>query len=186
MSNTKKLTTSAILVALSVVLVLFSKLIPAPWLQGGSVTIASMVPIIIISLLFGTKWGLISGFVFSVIQMMTGFYAPPARTFTSFFLAIFLDYIAAFSVLGTANLFFSLFKKKIYSISLAGFIVTVIRYICHIIAGVLVWNVYAGENQSVLVYSIVYNGSYMIPEIIITTITLAILSKFLYKKIQLN
>ena len=68
MSKTKKLTTSALLVALSTVLMFVSKMIPAPWLQGGSVTIASMVPIIVISIIFDVKWGLLSGFVFSLIS----------------------------------------------------------------------------------------------------------------------
>ena len=55
MNTTKKLTTSALLVALATVLMWVSKLIPAPWLQGGSVTIASMVPIIAVGIMFGTK-----------------------------------------------------------------------------------------------------------------------------------
>ena len=62
MKKTKKLVFSAIMIALSAVLVIVSKLIPSVWLQGGSVTLASMVPIISVSLVIGTKWGLLSGF----------------------------------------------------------------------------------------------------------------------------
>ncbi len=183
MTKTKKLTTSAMLTALSVVLVFISKLIPAPWLQGGSITIASMVPIIVISLVIDTKWGLLSGFVFSLIQMMTGFYPPPAQNFISFFLVVMLDYILAFSLLGSAGFFYKLFGRKKWAIPLSGFIVTSIRYLCHIASGILIWHTYAGE-QTVLAYAVTYNGSYMIPEIIITTIVLGILSGFITKEIR--
>ncbi len=175
MSKTKKITLCAVLIALSFALVLVSKLIPAPWLQGGSVTIASMVPIILASLILGTKWGLACGFVFSLIQMMTGFYPPPTQNFINFIAVIFLDYVGAFSVLGLANLFVRLMGSKPWAIPLSGTIVTGLRFIMHILSGILIWGVYA-ENSSVLVYSITYNGSYMIPEMIITTIVLAVIA----------
>ena len=176
MSKTKKLTLSAMLVALSTVLMLLSKLIPAPWLQGGSVTLASMTPIIAISLILGFKWGLVSAFVFSLIQMMTGFYPPPTQDFISFLLVIMLDYVIAFSVLGLSGVFHSMFKKKLWAIPICGFIVCMLRYLCHILSGILIWHVYAGE-QTVLAYSLTYNGSYMIPEAIITTVALIFLAK---------
>ncbi|MDD4690390.1 MAG: energy-coupled thiamine transporter ThiT, partial [Eubacteriales bacterium] len=50
-----------------------------------------------------------------------------------------------------------------------------LRYVCHILSGVIIWGVYAEEGQSVLAYSIIYNGTYMIPEIIITTIVTALM-----------
>ena len=178
MSKSKKLTLCAMLVALSFTLMLISKLIPAPWLQGGNITIASMVPIIAVSLLLGTKWGILSGFVFSLLQLITGFYPPPAQNFISFFLAVMLDYILAFSCLGLAHFFYSVSGKKKWAVGFSGFAVTIIRYICHILSGLVVWGVYAGDN-SVLVYSVVYNGTYMIPEIIITTVTLSFLSRWL-------
>lgn len=180
MTKTKKLTTCAMLIAFAVVLTLLSKLIPSlP--SGGSVTIASMVPIIVISIIFDVKWGLLSGFVFSLLQMMPvfgGFYPPPTQTFFNFFLVVMLDYIIAYGVLGLAGLFYKLFGKKLWAIPLSGLIVTGLRYVCHIMSGILIWGVYA-ENQTVLMYSLTYNGSYMIPEMIITTVTLGIISKFI-------
>ncbi len=181
MTKTKKLTLSAIMVALSTVLVIISKLIPAPWMQGGSITLASMVPIIAASIVIDLKWGLLTGIVFSIIQMMTGFYPPPTQDFLSFFLVIMLDYILAFGVLGLAGLFYRLMNKKVWAIPVSGVIVTFLRYVCHIISGILIWGVYAEEGQGVLAYSVTYNGSYMIPEIIITGVVLAILSKFIIK-----
>ena len=181
MSKTKKLTLSAVMVALSTVLVILSKLIPAPWMQGGSITLASMVPIIIASIVIDLKWGLLTGIVFSIIQMMTGFYPPPTQNFISFFLVVMLDYVVAFGVLGLAGLFYRLMNKKLWAIPVSGVIVTTLRYVCHILSGILIWGVYAEEGQTVLAYSVTYNGSYMIPEIIITGVVLSILSKFIIK-----
>ena len=174
--KTKKLTTCALLVATATVLVWLSKLIPAPWLQGGSVTLASAVPIIMVSLLFGVKWGLSSSLVFALIQMMTGFYPPPTQNFVDYLLVVMLDYILAFGVFGLA----CIFRKRSVRlfIPFSGLVVMVLRYICHIVSGMVIWGVYAGEGQSVLMYSLIYNGTYMLPEILITTSVLALLSGF--------
>ena len=179
MSKTKKLTISAIMVALATVLVILSKLIPAPWLQGGSITLASMVPIIATSIILGTKWGVICGFVFSLIQMMTGFYPPPTQTITYFILVVLLDYVIAFGVLGLAGMFYRMLGSKAWAVTVSGVLVTFLRYVCHIISGILIWGVYAEEGQGVLAYSITYNGSYMIPEIIITGVVLSLISKMI-------
>ena len=179
MNNTKKITTCALLIAASTVLAWLSKLIPSPWLQGGSVTLASSVPIIIASIMFGTKWGLTASVVYAVIQMMMGFYPPPTQTFVNYLLVVLLDYILAFGVYGLAGLFYK--KDKPITIPISGFIVMCLRYVCHILSGLLIWGVYA-EDQSIVAYSLGYNGSYMIPEIIITTVVLALLQKFISKK----
>ena len=175
MNTTKKLTTSALMVALATVLMLISKLIPAPWLQGGSVTVASMVPIIATGILFGSKWGICSAVSYAILQMMFGFYPPPTQTLWYFVLVVLLDYIFAFGVLGLSGVFYKLMGKKYFAIPLSAFIVTTLRYLCHIISGILIWGVYAEEGQSVLAYSLVYNGTYMIPEIIISTIVTALI-----------
>ena len=178
MSKTKKLTTCAILISLSTVLIFVSKMIPSlPW--GGSVTLCSMVPLILISLMLGLKWGLLSGMVFALIQMLTGFYPPPTQTFLDFTLVVVLDYLLAFGVLGIACVFDRLCGKKLWSIPLSGAIVTGLRYLCHILSGILIWGVYAEEGQTVLAYSLIYNGSYMIPEIFITTLALGVLAKWI-------
>ena len=184
MSTTKSITTSAILIALSTVLAFVSKVIPVQFLQGGSVTIASMVPIVVISLKLGTKWGLLSGITYGCIQMLMGFYPAPTPTFINMALVVLLDYIFAFGVLGLASLFYKLLGKKDFAIAVSGCIVTILRYICHIFSGVLIWGVYAEEGQTVLAYSLAYNGGYMIPEIIITTVVLALLTP-VFKKNKL-
>ena len=179
MSTTKKLTTSAILVALSVVLAVLSNVLPFQFLQGGSVTFASMVPIILISLIIDVKWGLLSGVVYGCIQMLMGFYPAPTPTFINMALVVLLDYIFAFGVLGLAGIVYKACGKKTWSVALSGFVVTLLRYICHIISGILIWGVYKEAGQTVLAYSLTYNGGYMIPEIIITTVVLALLTPLL-------
>ena len=183
MNTTKKITTSALLIALATVLMWVSKLIPAPWLQGGSITIASMVPIVMVGIMFGTKWGLCASVAYAVIQMIFGFYPPPTQNFLNFVLVIMFDYIIAFGVLGLSGMFYKLSGKKAFSAPLSAFIVTTLRYVCHILSGVLIWGVYAKEGQTVLAYSLIYNGSYMIPEIIITTIVTALICRMkMFKK----
>ena len=182
MTTTKKLTASALLVALATVLMFASKLIPAPWLQGGSITLASMVPIVLAGIMFGTKWGLCASLSFALIQMMSGFYPPPTQTFLNFVLVILLDYIIAFGALGLSGLFYKMTGKKSFSAPLSAFLVTLIRYLCHILSGILIWGVYAEEGQTVLAYSLIYNGSYMIPEIIITTVVTALICNMSFVK----
>lgn len=179
MKRTKKLTFCAMMTAMATVLMLLSKLIPSPWLQGGSVTIASAVPIIAASLIYGWKWGILTSLTYAIIQLITGFYPPPTQNLLSFILVIVFDYLFAFGILGIAGIFYK--KKKPFTIPLSGFIVTFLRYICHIISGILIWGVYKDASQTLIGYSIIYNGSYMIPEIIITTVTLAFLIKILQK-----
>lgn len=186
MTTTKKLTTGALLVALATVLMWVSKLIPAPWLQGGSITLASMVPIVIAGILFDTKWGLCVSLVYALIQMLFGFYPPPTQTFFYFVLVVLLDYLVAFGVLGLSGFFYQLFGKTKWAVPLCAFLVTVLRYICHIISGLLIWGVYAPEGQTVLAYSVIYNGSYMIPEIILTTVVTTLICKTNFMKQYLH
>lgn len=183
MKKTKKLTISAMLTALGLALIMVSKLLPAPWTQGGYITLGSMVPIILVSIIIDTKWGLLSGFVFSLIQMMTDFYLPPATTALSFFGVIMLDYVVAFTVLGLAGLFVRLMGNKPWAIPLSGTIVTGIRYAMHVLSGLLIWGAFA-DTDCIPLYALIYNGSYMVPEMIITTVVLALLTPKLTKKME--
>lgn len=170
---TKKLTTSAMMIALSAVLSLITVYKAA---YGGSVTAASMVPIILIGFIYGTKWGVMSGFVYALLQMLTGGIAPPpVQTFGMYALVILLDYVIAFTVLGLSGFFYSAFRKKRFSIPLSAAIVMLFRFICHFLSGILIWSVYAPEGMNIWVYSLLYNGGYMLPEIVISTIVLCML-----------
>ena len=89
-----------------------------------------------------------------------------------------------FTCLGLADIFVRLTKNKSWSVPLSGVIVTTIRYIMHIFSGILVWGAFV-ETKSVTIYSILYNGSYMLPEIIITTLALAFITPIMKKHLSI-
>lgn len=176
--KTKKLTLSAIMVALAFVLSMI-KIITLP--NEGSVTAASMVPIIVVSVMFDTKWGILTAFVFSLLQMVSGIPAPPVQNFGSYLLVVLFDYVIAFTVLGFAGTFYRKMGKTPVSLALSGGITVALRFLCHFFSGIIIWGVYAPEGQNPALYSLLYNGSYMGIELIITVAALALLSKFIIK-----
>jgi thiamine transporter len=144
--------------------------------QGGSVTLASMAPIVLVSYRHGIKWGLGAAFIYSLLQMILppGFIPPPAQTFIAFAAVVLLDYVIAFTVLGTASFFGKPFKNRALSGVIGAVAVTVLRLACHFLSGILVWSSYA-QGQPVWLYSLTYNGAYMLWEIIITAVVVAVL-----------
>jgi thiamine transporter len=104
-----------------------------------------------------------------------GFYPPPAQTFFAFAAVVLLDYVIAFTVLGTASFFGKPFKNRALSGVIGAVAVTVLRLVCHFLSGILVWSSYAPEGTPVWLYSLGYNGTYMLWEIIITAVVTAIL-----------
>ena len=95
--------------------------------------------------------------------MLTGgITPPPTQSILMYILVILLDYIIAFTVLGLSGFFFNLFKKKKIAIPLSGIIVMFMRFLCHFLSGILIWNVYAPEDMNIAIYSLVYNGFYML------------------------
>lgn len=176
MNKTKKITVCAMMAAVAFVLAWLSSVLPFKWAQGGSVTLASMVPIIVASIVTEWKWGLLTAVVYALLQMLLGgIPAPPVQNFTGYVLVISLDYIIAFGVLGLADVFFKMFKKKSAGIVFGAFMVCLLRFLCHLLSGVVIWGVYAPEGQSIWLYSLVYNGGYMLPETIITTVVTTLL-----------
>ncbi len=190
MTNSKKvdlhtLTESALMIALATVLSLI-KVYEAPF--GGSVTLLSMSPIIVLALRRGIKTGLAAGFVHSTIQLLLGLSSVAwVPDLTGKILCVLFDYTLPFTLLGLAG-GFSLFKftqstKKnaVLRAVLAVLLVGIIRYICHTVSGVVVWYSldlvwYADDpthivNQySAIPFSLIYNATYMTPEIIVTLI----------------
>jgi thiamine transporter len=162
----------ALLVALGSVLSLIK--IGAPY--GGSFTLASMAPIVLISYRHGIKWGLGSAFVYSLLQMLLppGFYPPPTKTLLNFAGVVLLDYVVAFTVLGAAAFIGKPLKNRALGGAVGAASVTFLRFVCHFVSGILIWGSYA-EGQPVWLYSLTYNGSYMLWEIIVTTAVTAIL-----------
>ena len=176
-TKTNCLTQCAVMIALAVVL---SKIEIPLWAQGGSLTLASMVPIILLSYRLGTKWGFAGALGYSLIQMMLGFsnvmYCP---TLGTQILCILLDYVIAYSCLGLASLLGKALNSKKGKILLGTALVCFIRFICHYISGIVLWGSYAPEGTPVWIYSLTYNGGYMLPESIITIVVMLALSKFI-------
>ena len=166
-ANLRALVESSLLVAIGFVL---SYVTPfrLPW--GGSVTPLSMLPILMIGIRHGLKWGLAGGFIYAGLQMLQQFYPPPTGTPQGYIAVVMLDYVIAFSVLGLSGLF----RGMRYGLLIAAPICLTLRFICHFVSGMIVWGIYA-DNMPVWLYSLTYNGSYMVPEIILTTIVSAVL-----------
>ena len=107
--------------------------------NGGSITLFSMVPFILVSFRHGVKWGLFTGFVNSLLQMLLGFYAPPAPGLLPLVGMILLDYVLAFSFLGLACVFAKPFKNKLVGVAVGSAAVCVLRFLCSFLSGVLIW-----------------------------------------------
>ena len=159
--NLRALVESSLLVAAGFVLS-YITLIKLP--QGGSVTPLSMLPILMIGLRHGLKWGLCGGFVYSCLQMLQEFWPPPSGTVLAYISVVLLDYILAFTILGLSGLFKNLRYGFIYAAPLCIFF----RFLCHFVSGIVIWaSAYAGDTPF-WIYSLIYNGSYMGLELVLT------------------
>lgn len=177
LKRTRILTECAIMIALSCVLSVIT-IFKMP--QGGGITAFSQVPIIVLSYRHGLKWGAFSGFVMSVFQMIAGISNfSYVKTVWAYIAVALLDYLVAFTVLGFGGMFKNKIKNQALSIGLGAGVVSVARLICHFLSGVTVWADYADGWQSVWVYSLAYNGSYMGVETAITVLGVVLLSAVL-------
>jgi len=181
-SKTLILAECAIMLGLATALS-FVKIIKMPW--GGSVTLLSMLPIALVSIRRGVKWGLPVAFLYAVIQfgMDLGDVLTWSLTPAVFVGMLFLDYLFAFSVLGLSGIY----RKKGFEGQLLGTVIAVtLRFAFHFLSGMVLWGSYAAEydwaNNSVPLYSLIYNGAYMFPEIIFTAIGAAIVIKTPFMK----
>ena len=135
---------------------------------GGTITV-SMLPIAYYSYRHGAAWGTGAGFVYSLLQMMLGFYIPPAKTWWALVLCVLLDYVIAFSIVGIADVFSKMLgKHRLAGYCVGAVAVCVIRFVSSFLSGVILWGEYAPEGMNVWVYSLIYNGSYMLPNTILT------------------
>ena len=183
--NVRKLTESAILIAVAVVLSVLIRIFPMPF--GGDITGASIVPLLIISYRYGIGWGTLSATVYGILQMMLLGFFGLAGTALDFAIVILFDYIVAFGVLGLAELFRKPFKgrdsffAKYFGYAFSCIIVMFLRFLCHFVSGVIVWSAIAPEvaesGMNPVIYSLVYNSAYMIPETIISCVIIVLLIK---------
>ena len=121
--------------------------------NGGSITPASMLPILAYAWAFGPTAGISAGVVYGCLQLIQGIYVVHPVQFA-------LDYILPFAFLG-----FAAFSKT--NLQLAIIIGSLARFLSHFASGIIFWGEYAPAGQPVVVYSLLYNGLYMLPETII-------------------
>lgn len=171
-TNTKAMVECALMIALGTVLAQI-KIFQMPY--GGSVTLVSSLPFILVSYRHGVKWGVMAGFTNGILQILTGWYAPPAGTIMAIITCVLLDYLLAFSCLGMASLFSKAIPNRTAGIFAGVSAVMVMRFLCSFLSGALLWGSYQSyyewaNGMSVWMYSFLYNSSYMLPELIITAI----------------
>lgn len=179
MSETRKLAECAVMLALATAL---SYITVYKLPMGGSITAFSQVPIIIIGYRHGYKWGLGTGFVYGLLQMLLqglGNFAYVSGI-VAYLILMLMDYFLAFTALGFGGALFSNSKLKApVAIGIGAAVGSAVRFVCHFISGVTIWADYAGGWQNVWIYSLTYNGSYMLAECIITVIGTAALAVLL-------
>lgn len=198
---------SAMLLTLGAVLELVSKFVIPEMPFGGQLTLASMLPMVLISYRYGVKWGLFSGVVYSLLQMGLGVKTVTAAFQADYFgdgvmilnaiIMVFLDYVLAYTLLGLGGVFRNKIKKPGISLMCGSLVALMARYVAHILSGYILfagwaewfftqdgfpaWGAKLVESVSPgvlgFLYSVVYNGMYMIPEIIITAVAALLIAR---------
>ena len=195
-NKTKRLTESAMLLALAVILEVVSKMFIPPMTLGGNLTIVHMLPVVLIAYRHGTKWGFVAAFAYSLIQTMLGMdsvsaaFLPGSDEYMGLnaITMVLLDYILAYTVLGIGGIFRDRIKAPGTALMCGSILALSARYACHIASGYILYSSWAewfftqdgfpawgaqlvstlDPNTLGFVYSVVYNGMFMIPEIILT------------------
>jgi len=208
MSNkTKRLTESAMLLAIAIVLELLAKMFIPEQTFGGQITLVSMLPVVLISYRHGLKWGFVASFTYALLEMalgaknvsaafLPGYFGDDAMI-TSALIMCLLDYLLAFTVLGLGGCFRNKLQKPGAALACGSLVALGARFVCHILSGYILFSAWAEyyftqegfpawgtqlvETLSPAglgwVYSIVYNGMYMIPEMIFTAVAAVLLSR---------
>ena len=206
-NKTKRITESAMLLAVAIVLELISKMFIPEMPFGGQITLVSMLPVVLISYQHGVKWGLISGVTYALLEMAIGAKTVAAAFQPGYFgdgtmivnalIMCLLDYVVAFTVLGLGGIFRDRVEKPATALMLGSLVALGARYLAHIASGYILfsgwaewfftqegfpaWGAQLVESLSPemlgLTYSAVYNGMYMVPELVITAVVAVLLAK---------
>ncbi len=171
--NARMLAVGAMCIALSSVLSnvkLFS--MPA----GGSVTAASMLPIMLFAFVYGPVPGLMVGVVHGLLQIVMGGYILNIWQ-------MLLEYPIAFGVLGLAGLTWKM-KNQPVGLMLGIVIGCAARWFCSTLAGVVFWGDFTNGTMAAVTYSIGYNASYMGPECIICVVLGLLMGKRLVTELR--
>ena len=154
------------------------------FINGGSLSIA-MLPIIVLTYRRGFIPGLICGFIVSIMQMLGGVYAV-AGSWYHVLLQILLDYLLTYPVVALCAIFVKAFystekQNKKYLFLILGVVVAgTAKFLCHFLAGVIFWSesiAWKSFEGLPVLYSLVYNGAYCLPNIILCAILLVLIYK---------
>ena len=175
-SRTYALTECALALALSFALS-YIKVIQLPF--EGAVTLLSMLPICLISIKHGVLWGLGTAFCYSWLQILQGGVFAWGLTPLMLFGSLVFDFFLAFTPLGLAGLFR---RRGTVGCVLGVAMVCAIRFLSHFLSGVILWaelDAFVAFGQEWIsrpgLYSLCYNGIYMLPETVFTTVGALIL-----------
>ena len=146
----------ALIVALSYVLAQF-RLFRMP--QGGSVTL-TMVPLLVLAFRRGAGPAVVAGLILGLLRLMDGYVLHV--------LQVVMDYPLPFALVGLAGFFP---KQPIVGLLVGG----LGRYASHVFSGAVFFGMYAPEGMNPWLYSLSYNASFFIPELIITGLVIRIL-----------
>ena len=206
-NKTKRLTESAMLLAVAIVLEVVSKMFIPEMPFGGQITLVSMLPVVLISYRHGVKWGLVSGMCYALLEMalgaktvaaafQPGYFGDEVMLLNAFIMCV-LDYLVAFTVLGLGGCFRNKIKNPGVGLMCGSLVALGARYVAHIASGYVLFagwaewfftqegfpawgaGLVASLSPEMLgfVYSVVYNGMYMLPEIVITGVVSLLLAK---------
>jgi thiamine transporter len=133
--------------------------------NGGSATLGSMVPILLIALFYGPEIGMLTGLLFGLIDFILGPYIMhPVQ--------VLFDYPLAFTALGLAGYF----RNKTKTHMTIGVVLAIAaRFMFHFISGIVFYGEYAQPGQSAAAYSFLYNLSYIGPEGVLCALVLILL-----------
>ena len=206
--KTKRITESAMLLAVAIVLELVSKMFIPEMPFGGQITLVSMLPVVLISYRHGVKWGLVSGFAYALLEMAIGAKTVAAAFQPGYFgdgtmignaiVMCLLDYIVAYTALGLGGIFRNKLQKPGLALMAGSLVALSARYVAHVLSGYILFSGWAewyftqegfpawgAQLVSALspaglgvVYSLVYNAMYMLPEMVLTALAATFLGKY--------
>ena len=163
-NKTKQLVVSAMAIALATVISVVIKLPSLP--NGGSTTLFSMLIVSLVGYWYGPATGLIAAFAYGVLQFITGPYVVhPAQ--------VLLDYPLAFAALGLSGFF----HDKKYGLITGYLVGSFGRFFFHMVSGLIFYTTYVDTfsgNAAAIWASTLYNLSYILPEVILTLVLLAL------------
>jgi thiamine transporter len=215
-TKTKRITESAMLLAIAIVLELIAKMFIPEQTFGGQITIVSMLPVVLIAYRHGVKWGLVASLTYALLEMAIGMKTVSAAFLPGYFgdgtmivnaiIMCLLDYIVAYSLLCLGGVFRNSIKKPGISLMCGSLVALGARYLAHVASGYILFSGWAewyftqegfpvwgaqlvqalSPEMLGLTYSAVYNGMYMVPEMVFTAIAAVIIARIpgIVKKIS--